>query len=547
MPDLLQSLQGRDLGHLRIVAELCGIELTASETETARQELATALLQPETLAEVLDALPHTAHNALATLLEYDGKIPWAVFARRFGEIRTVGAARRDREKFYLSPISPAEILFYRALLARAFFDTPDGAQEFAYLPTDLAARIREHNLLASSSPFAAASIAPAGQAATPEERACPLPPFDYLLADATTLLAALRMGRPTPTLATPPPVVLAFLRAARLVDDDTLQPEAVRAFLKAPPDQALNTLRQAWEQSASFNELRLMPNLICEGEWQNDPRRTRRLILDWLEHIPRGQWWSLRSFLQAIKERNPDFQRPAGDYDSWFIRRAADGTYLRGFAHWDEVDGALIAYLITGPLFWLRKVELAAPAKDAAPTAFRLLTDEAVPLPNEEARLHVSSQGRISVPRLAPRAVRYQIARFCEWQEASHDTYHYQVTAASLQQARAQGLKVNHLLTLLARHAAAELPPAFVKAVQRWERQGCEARLERLTVLRVIRPEILEALRHSKARRFLAEPLGPTSVVVKNGASLILRQALAELGWLVESADDISEEENPGF
>jgi len=33
--------------------------------------------------------------------------------------------------------SPAEALFYRALLARAFFPTSDGLQEFAYIPDDL--------------------------------------------------------------------------------------------------------------------------------------------------------------------------------------------------------------------------------------------------------------------------------------------------------------------------------------------------------------------------------------------------------------------------
>ena len=40
-------------------------------------------------------------------------------------------------------------------------------------------------------------------------------------------------------------------------------------------------------------------------------------------------------------------KRTRGDYDSWFIKRASDGLYLRGFQYWDEVDGALIRYFIT--------------------------------------------------------------------------------------------------------------------------------------------------------------------------------------------------------
>ncbi len=535
MPDLLQSLQSRDLGHVRIVAELCGIELHASEIESARQELSEALLQAGTLAEVVEALPEAALRALAALLENGGRMPWAVFARRFGEIRSVGAARRDREKTYLNPISPAEILFYRALLARAFFDTPAGAQEFAYLPDDLAAAIRS---LAPAALAISPTLAPPGRPATPEERAHPLPPFDYLLDDAVTLLAAMRTGRASPPTSVPSHVVLAFLRAAHILEGNEPKPEAIRAFLKSSREQALETLRQAWKQSPFFNELRLMPGLLCEGEWQNDPLQARRAILHFLTHIPTGQWWSLRSFCNAIKETQPDFQRPAGDYDSWFTRRASDGAYLRGFSSWDEVDGALIAYVITGPLFWLRFVELAAPAEGAEPTAFRLLESDERPTSTEDARLHVSSSGQILVPRLAPRAVRYQVARFCEWRNAGPEEYRYRVTAASLQRARAQGLKVNHLLTLLAKHASSEVPPAFVKAIKRWEHKGCEARLERPLVLRVRTPEILKALRRSKSGRFLAEPLGPNAVIVKAGVQPHLLAALAELGWLVETGEE---------
>lgn len=531
MPDLLQSLQSRDIGHLRIVAELYGMELHATEPEAARRELSKAMLKAEILTEVLEALPEAAQRALVTLVENGGKMPWATFTRRFGEIREVGAARRDREKIHLNPISPAEILFYRALLARAFFDTPSGAQEFAYLPDDLLALIQNLAPVA----FAISSSPPLpGRPATSEERGRPLPPFDYLLDDAVTLLAALRTGITPPPTSTPPHVVLAFLRAAHILEGNEPQTETLRTFLKSSRAQALEILRQAWQQSPLFNELRLMPNLICEGEWQNDPLQARQTILRFLTLIPKGQWWNLRSFREAIKEIQPDFQRPAGDYDSWFIRRASDGVYLRGFSSWDEVDGALITYFITGPLFWLRFVELASPAEGAEPTAFRLLEGNKQASPTEDARVHVSSSGQITVPRLVPRAARYQIARFCEWQNAGPEEYRYRVTVASLQRARAQGLKVNYLLALLAKHASSEIPPAFVKAVKRWEHHGCEARLERLTVLRIRTPEILKELRRSKAARFLAEPLGPNAVAVKPGAQPHLLTALAELGWLAE-------------
>ncbi len=49
----------------------------------------------------------------------------------------MGAGKRDRERPHLNPSSTSEYLFYRGLLARAFFDTDKGSQEFAYIPDDL--------------------------------------------------------------------------------------------------------------------------------------------------------------------------------------------------------------------------------------------------------------------------------------------------------------------------------------------------------------------------------------------------------------------------
>ena len=128
--------------------------------------------------------------------------------------------------------------------------------------------------------------------------------------------------------------------------------------------QALSLLTKAWRASESLNELRLVPGLVCEGEWINQPRATREFLLHLLEGLPKGKWWSLPAFIRAIKEKYPDFQRPAGDYDSWFIKRLSDGIFLRGFASWDEVEGALVRYLITGPMFWLGLVELATPEEN---------------------------------------------------------------------------------------------------------------------------------------------------------------------------------------
>lgn len=566
MPNLIQSFQGRDIGFLRIVARLWGIELTAVDTDTVSIELATAMLNKQLAAEIVDSLSINAWSALQTLAKAGGKFPWAGFSRRFGDIRQAGPGQRDREQMYLHPVSAAEVLFYRAFLVKAFFDHPAGAQEFAYIPDDLIPLINcgeNAPALQANSPQpqvrggagegsrenmekdsmdtvpSAAKYEPPGRPALPKERERILPTCDRLLDDATTLLAALRMGIQLPATHIPVRVVLEFLSAARIIVGGKPQIEPVRIFLEASRADALEKLANAWLESHTFNELRLVPDLVCEGDWRNQPLVTRGFLLSLLKAVPENLWWSLPAFIREVKDKYPDFQRPAGDYDSWFIKRESNGTYLRGFDSWDEVDGALIHTIITGPLYWLGLVELATPAGNELVSAFRYANDRSQIPNSENAKLYISSQGKIVVPRFTPRTARYQISRFCEWIEEKPDEYHYRVTTGSLKKAGEQGLKVRQLLSLLAKNTVADIPPSFIKALKRWEHHGTEARVEVQAVLKVCRPEILEELRKTKAGRFLGETLGPVTVVVKPGAQSKVLAALAELGLL---AEDVHEE-----
>ncbi|HEX2697891.1 MAG TPA: helicase-associated domain-containing protein, partial [Anaerolineales bacterium] len=337
------------------------------------------------------------------------------------------------------------------------------------------------------------------------------------------------------------PKLISLLQAAGLLKKNIPQAEAVREFLEASRKNALTVLIQAWRNSETFNELRLMPNLICEGAWKNQPLATRQFLLSLLDALPRGKWWNLDSFVNDIKKKTPDFQRPAGDYDSWFIKRASDGHYLRGFEAWSEVDGALIRFFITDVLHWLGMVDLASAKPDGEITAFRLTAPDSRKSNIENAKVKISSQGRVIVPRLVARSVRYQIARFCEWEAGKADDYQYRITPQSLARAQKQGLKVEHLLALLAKHADAGIPPILVKALKRWDVNGTEARAETQVVLHLGKPEVLKELRKSKASRFLGEPLGPTSIVIKAGAQSKVMAALAEIGLLAEDTTENKE------
>jgi len=561
MPDLYHSLLNFDLGHIKIIADLWGLELDSDDMDSAAQELCASLLDLETVTETIDILPAEALAAITALAESGGKMEWGIFARKFGGIREMGAGKRDRERPHLKPSSTAEILFYRGLLAKAFFDSPKGAQEFAYIPDDLFEIIKHKGNVLTRNMSKQAGVhrgkeEPLGRLATKLEKIFEILTSDRIIDDATTYLAALRVGKSdwqhrTGISAQVSDLRLtALLTTAGLIKKGAPQTEKVKSFLETSRADALKLLIEAWQSSQSFDELRLLPGIICEGEWKNQPLVTRGFLLNLINSIPQNKWWSLPAFLRAIKEKFPDYQRPAGDYDSWFIKRESDGQYLRGFSYWDSVDGALIKYFIQ-TLHWLGMADLASPEEGKEATAFRIqsIAQGGVPAAEDggksklekkedKGKIVVSSNGKITISRMFSRAVRYQISRFCEWEKEYPDEYKYQVTARSLTHAKEQGLKAEQLLSLLVKYTNSNVPPALVKALKRWEMHGSEARVESLLVLRVSRPEVMEEMRKSKAGKFLGELLSPTAVVVKSGAIQKVVAGLAELGLLAEVISD---------
>ncbi len=565
MPTLYQSLKGRDLSYLRMVAERWRIELDAPDFATALNRLVPALLDAELVQEMFQTLPGDARSALEDLLQHDGLMPLPLFSRRYGEVRKMGAARRDRERPDRSPVSPAEALWYRALIVQGFFQAPGDTnpQEYIYIPEDLA------GLLPQPEPPV---DLPPGRLASPLERQVVFWANDRLLDHAATMLAALRLGwkvlagvderypgQPDDFLLAHLPIsesgpglgraaLARLLASAGLLDDKNQPlPEPTRAFLEAPRPQALLQLVNGWLESRSFDELRLLPHLRPEGDWLNDPVAARQALLAFFKRVPDGAWWSLSSFVTAVREQQPDFQRPSGDFNAFYLRDAAGEGFLQGFEHWERVDGALVSYFISAVLFSLGLVDLAAPAEDARPTAFRksrwaaaLLSGQPpTGLKAEEERIHIRSNGRLGIPALAPRSARYLAARFAAWEvglpagPAGPEEYRYRLSPTSLARAADQSLRMDHLFTLLARFSDG-IPQNLTKALRAFERSGAQAHIVHSPVLRLGTPEMLQELRRSRAARYLGDVLGPAAVLVRPGAEEKVLEILAELGILGE-------------
>ena len=373
MPTLFQSLQNQDLGQLQIIAEMWDLPLRAPDVREGRKALAQEILKNKPLiAEVVEALPVQAQAALSRLLGENGMLPWHLFSQQFGEIREMGPGRRDREKPYLEPVSAAERLWYYGLIARAFFDTSGGPQEYAYIPDDL------KEVLPGFLPASPVST-PLSRPAAPAERAHTFPANDHILDHATTLLAALRTGfepgQITELCASWPVesrTLLSLLHSAGLISpDNTPLSGPTRAFLEAPRNKALSLLVNAWLDSETHDDLLLIPYLQAEAEWQSRPKEMREAALELIQSLEPDTWWSLPALISSVQSHKPNFLRPKGDYDSWYLKDTRTNQYLRGFQHWEQVEGAYLTYLISGPLHWLGLIDLAASEPDAPKNFFR--------------------------------------------------------------------------------------------------------------------------------------------------------------------------------
>jgi hypothetical protein len=243
-----------------------------------------------------------------------------------------------------------------------------------------------------------------------------------------------------------------------------------------------------------------------------------------------------------IREEEPDFQRPDGNYDTWYIRDLESGDYLAGFENWNLVEGRLLRFLIQGPMVWLGLVETNITDDEddylfrLTPRALDWLEDRPVVAEEIEIPIVINSNGTISVPFNANRYHRFQVARLSEAEPVKAGLpYEYRLTPQSLNRASEQGVEPDRMLGFLEKASGRPLPPSTKRGIQRWSERGTEAKLENVILLRVMEPEILEKLRSNpKTRDFIAESMGELVVVVRQGKWQELLEATAELGLLIE-------------
>jgi hypothetical protein len=551
---------------LRAIAEMHGLELSSNHQDEAVVQLAEELLQLEEVALTLESLLPTEREALEVIISQGGKIKAPLFLREYGDLRAFGPGSLEREKPWLEPANAAEGLWYRGLIYKAFDEVEDYRGEFFFIPQDLLPLLPQAEKGSPSlkvEPLLSPPVILQGDLAFLED-ICTF--LSYLQREEVKLLRGGYLPCPVIERLNERFIVredlaeivhergtqrLVFLhhlcRQLRLVRvrGGLLRPSSAeaRTWLKSSPAEQMAALQAAWRHDPQWNELWHVPSLRCEDTgWRNDPLATRQRILEHLSQCPPDQWLSLASFIQAIKEGDPDFQRPDGDYSSWYIRQADTGRYLSGFESWDQVEGALIAYLITQSLHWLSVTSLGYENEtDDLPSSFLITPWGAafLGLPHQEREewspqpIEIGPDFTVLVPAGGSLYHRFQVERFADRQGSEEGAYLYRITQDSLARLLREDIKVETVLGFLKQATADCLPANVAHTLRQWGQKYGQVSLRRVVLLQVKDELILQELQTlPQIRLYLQEIISPTDATVAEKDWPRVVEELRKLGYL---------------
>ena len=549
MYPLEKALMQHHLIVLRVLGEWWELDLIGKDKAECAHAVAEALSQIE-LEQELPYLQIDELEGIKKLVAAEGRLPVSRFEREFGEVRMMGPARLEREEPWLNPSSAAEALWYRGLIYRAFDETETGLVEFYFVPTELFELLLEQPLILregsaeSDSNYTTATslhpIDPPTQLISSTENF--LNDFITLLAcTQRTPLSAENKQLLQPYLFTADENWIDLLSTIALEDEllreteQGLRPtKAALEWVKLPRHEQWVALWDGWLKT-EWSELHHLPSLVCEGSWQDDPTRARKTILNYLPH---DHWSDLDELIVLIKQKSPDFLRPDGNFDTWYIREGETGRYLRGFEHWGDVEGALLKQLLGRWLGWLGIIELDVEGKIGRMTPRAIAWRNHTMLEDGDALpIIVQPDATILVSPQASGYARFQLARVAEMQAVETDKpYQFRITPNSLTHAQQQGIKPQRVLQFLTEISEGrKLPTTTLRAIERWAEHGTEGMLKSVVILQVKSGAVLDTLfRNEKTRPYMGARLGEMTATVPTEQWRTLQKMTAQLGLLLE-------------
>ena len=569
MPNIQTMLREHDEGILPTLASVWSVTVTNMNTEEQIRALNDALQIPEKAETVWGKLSEDERQALQTLLGSQLQMQGNMFKRFYGDIRKMGKGQVEREKPHKNPATIAEGLFYKGLIGEQFKQGKKGMELTIFVPEELAQVLPIHKTAyegIENEPMPQAETVTIDHLLPVEEHYIEeIQPADTsIVDDMCTLLAFLRnhtagiveddflpadVERLMPYLLNQSPERLNFILGIG-ASADLITTQEGRAYpkrnsqkwLDSTRSEQLKTLLDAWHTSTIYRDMWHVQGLHVDYDagFPYDPLLGREAMVEILRQVaPANEWFAVDELIDAVKAIDSDFQRPGGDYESWYIRNDA-GEYLHGYESWDAIEGALIDFYIKGPMHWLGLVDISEDAArfTAYGRAYIGLSDFPYP-PDPSELIIINDDGVFVVSRRVSRVDRFQVARFTTWGTPDSAEYYYRLDAEGIEMAGKQNITTGHILTFLKKHADGKpLPDRVNQLLENWQGGGgnlSEVTFERLLVLRTTSPEVLDRIYNEPTlRRYLGAKLGEMACIIRANQQEDLQVALGDVGIKVE-------------
>ena len=270
----------------------------------------------------------------------------AQFERFYGNIRKLGRAQIEREQPHILGQSIAETLYYRGFIGEGFDKVDDNLIGFIFVPNDLIAALPLHKTSYETLDDDNASAAKETPALGLINEVDDVSRADTAIVDDLTTMLASLQTRPAavdgeqfaPEDAADINTILLQRDESRLWFMLGIAESADLVFArrrqgasqtqrgaKLAGGAARPANRAAGESLAGepdYREMWHIPGLYPEDSgWSYDAAAARKAVMQLLaDLLPEQGWVSVNDLIEIIKEFEPDFQRPDGDYDSWYIR-----------------------------------------------------------------------------------------------------------------------------------------------------------------------------------------------------------------------------------
>lgn len=327
-------------------------------------------------------------------------------------------------------------------------------------------------------------------------------------------------------------------------------------WFSLPVRQQATELWLRWRDATAWDDLRLVRSLRCRrpASAPHDPAAARRRALTVLARVcAPGAWVSLPDAVRAVREQDPGLLRPP-ESPRWEITDAVTGRDLAPARYWDQVEGAWLRALLTGPLHWLGCVSLGYTDGVLASCALTPLGAHLWGLPTvpwtPPARepLVIQPNFEVLVPFHADLGAALRLERLAELVQAGPARV-YRLTRDRFRAALDAGADAGSLLAFLEEASGAPLPQNVAYTLREWAGQYGRVRLAPAVLLRVPPGDepLMQELR--TARRIaplLDEALSPTVSLVAAENVPALAGRLREDGYLPRVELEIVEEQPTG-